>query len=168
MTRWYVDENAMVQWWKHNGTDVKQRLYDCETTIVRWRNNEGSMMKTWWYYGERRCYDGENTMVRYDETAMAWWWKRDIIFSIVSSHHRNFTIMSWCFNHRTISMNHRTIVHSCSGRQKCYLCQMEHRNRLILNDTISWLVLQLAEISRLASHLVRRRETRNSFQVIYR
>jgi hypothetical protein len=78
MARRYVDEKAMVRWWKHIGTNVKQRLYDSETTIVRWwnnegSNNEGSMVKTCSYYGERRRLDDENVIVLWWKTMLRWW-----------------------------------------------------------------------------------------------
>jgi hypothetical protein len=82
-----VHESTMVRWWKQDGTNVKQRLNDGETTMVWWLNKEGMMMKMWW--------DD-------DETAMAWWWNRDINFTIVSSHHRDFTIVPSLFHHRAV------------------------------------------------------------------
>jgi hypothetical protein len=57
MACWYA------HWWIHDGTIVKTNerettIYDGETTIVQWWNNECTMMRTWWY-------DGENTMVQW-------------------------------------------------------------------------------------------------------
>jgi hypothetical protein len=134
MVQWWQRDGMMVRWWKRDGAMVKKQRLNGERAIVRLWNNEGSMMKTWWYFGERRCYDGENTMIRYDETAIAWWWKRNIFFSIVTSDHRDFTIVPSCFNHRTIvpSQFHLcVIVHSFSGRQKMLLVSKQ-------NTVIGW------------------------------
>jgi hypothetical protein len=95
-----------------------RRLYDDETTMVRWWNNDGTMVKQPWH-------DGETTMVRWHdgETTIVWWWNRDITSRF---HHR--TIVPSCFHHRAIVVSpscyrvfiivpsyHRdfTIVHSC-------------------------------------------------------
>jgi hypothetical protein len=161
MARWYVDENAMMRWWKHNGTNVKQRLFDGETTKARWLKRDGTMVKD----------DVTMVKIRWNDMMKLRWHDDEnaILFSL--SCHRIIVISPSCHRVLIIVPSHFhicTIVHSCSGRQNVTYVQTEHRNRLILNDTISWLVSHLAELSRLASHLVRRRETRNWFQVINR
>jgi hypothetical protein len=127
MVQWRQRDGTMVRWWKRDGAMVKTQWYERERTSVRWWNNEGWMMKTWWYYGERRCYDGENTKERYDETAMAWWWKRDIIFSIVSSHHRDFIIVP--SYHRTILFS--PFYHCAQLLRETKMLLMSKRNTVI-------------------------------------
>jgi hypothetical protein len=152
MTQWHDDENAMERWWKHDDTNLKQRLYDVETAMARWWKRDSTMVKMRWYD---------------DETAMALCWKRDIIFYIVSSHHSYMSIVPSLFHHHAVVFSssylcarnhHCTIVHI--GFRETKMLRITVIGRF-LNDTISRLVSHLAWISRLASNIVRRRERGN-------
>jgi hypothetical protein len=147
----------MIQTWNNECTIVKQRWYDGENTMSRWWKYDGTMMKLRWHD---------------DENAILFSPLCHCISVISSLCYRCFIIVPSCFYHRTIvssRFHHCTIVHSGSGRQNVLL--MSKRITEIgryLNETISRLVSNLAGISRLVLHLVRRRETRKSFEAIYR
>jgi hypothetical protein len=78
--RWW---NAILRWWKHDGMNVKLLLCDSE-------NNDGTMVKT-------RCYDGENTMVR--------WWNCDGMMMKTRHYFHHRVIASWWFCHRSIAVS---------------------------------------------------------------
>jgi hypothetical protein len=103
--------------------------------MVRWRNNEDTMMKT-------LCYDGENMSLR--------WWKYNGTIMKLRGHDDENVILFSPLCHRIILISqpcHRcyrvfitwssrfdncTIVHRGSGRQKHVPCvQTEHRARAI-------------------------------------
>jgi hypothetical protein len=141
VVQWWQRDGTMVCWWKRDGAMVKTQRYDGEKAIVRLWNNEGSMIKTWWYYGEKAML----RWCKYDDTI--WWncdcmmlktqyfftlsWHRIIVISpschrvfiIVPSYHLNFTFVPLCI--------------AVQGDKNVTYVQTEHRNRLILNDTIS-------------------------------
>jgi hypothetical protein len=153
MARWHVDGNAMVRWWKHNGTNVKQRLYDGETQKARWWKRDGTMVKDDVTMVKIRWYDMMKLRWHDDENA--------ILFSL--SCHRIIVILTLC--HRVLiivpSQFHLcTIVHSCSGRQKCYLCP----NGTPLSVDIEWynIVTRIASCRNLASRFASRSWTRDT------
>jgi hypothetical protein len=154
----------MAWWWKRNGTMVNIRWYERETTIVRWWNNDVTMVKKRWYDSETAIahwWKRYSMMVKMrwydDETAMPLWWKRNIIFIIVSSHHRDFTIIPSLFHHRAVvfpSSYHCTIVH-CGFRETNNVT--EHCNRAIFERYN--IVTRFASRRNLASSFVSRTST---------
>ena len=149
-TRWCDGENTMVRTWNNDCTMVKQRLYDGETTKARWWKRDGTMVKDDVTMVKIRWYDMMKLRWHDDENAILFSLSchRIIVISpschrvliIVPSYHLNFTFVPLCI--------------AVQGDKNVTYVQTEHRNRLILNDTISWLVSHLAEISRLAKSRV--------------
>jgi hypothetical protein len=145
-TRLCDGENTMVRTWNNDCTMVKQRLYDGETTKARWWKRDGTMVKDdvtmvkirWYDMMKLRWHDDENAII------FSLSCHRIIVISpschrvlfIIPSYHFNFTFVPLCI--------------AVQGDTNVTNVQTEHRNRLILNDTISWLVSHLAEISRVS------------------
>jgi hypothetical protein len=107
MARWYVDENATVRWWKHNGTNVKQRLYDSETTKARWWKRDRTMVKADVTMVKIRWHDMMKLLLPDDENAILFSLSchRIIVISpschrvliiVPSTYHLNFTFVPLC------------------------------------------------------------------------
>jgi hypothetical protein len=132
----------MIQTWNNDCTMVKQRWHDDKNVIVRWWKCDGTMMKLQWYYVEKAILFSTSC-------------NRIIVIS--PSCHCCFIIMPSYFHHCTLALE-ITIVHICFRKTKILRITVIGR---YLKDTISWIVSHLAGISRLASHIVRRRERGN-------
>jgi hypothetical protein len=139
-TRWCDGESTMVRTWNNDCTIVKQRLYDGETTKARWWKRDDTMVKIRWYHMIKlRWHDDENAILLSCHRIIVISQSCNRVLIIVPSYHFNFTFVP--------------LRIAVQGDKNVTYVYTEHRNRL----TISWLVLNLAEISRLASHHVRRR-----------
>jgi hypothetical protein len=122
---------------------VKQRRLDDENVMVlRWKT-----MLRWWKYDGTIWWncDGMLMKTRYNfsyRVIAASWFSPSFhcVLIIAPSYNLNFTFVPLCI--------------AVQGDKNVTYVQTEHRNRLILNDTISWLVSHLAEISRLAKSRV--------------